>query len=76
MRTRTHARTPLPPLPPQPHPPHPALPRPRPLQAELLEVESQGLLAEASKEKLRVDQSMQRKAKVEQVGTLSNDTDN
>jgi hypothetical protein len=39
-----------------------------PLQAEMLEVESQNLLAEASQEKMKVDRHLQKKATIEQVG--------
>ena len=38
------------------------------LQAELLEVESQGLLAQASQEKMKVDKQLEKKHKIEQVG--------
>jgi len=39
-----------------------------PLQAEVLEVQSQGLLAEASRTKLERDARMQQKQRWEQVG--------
>lgn len=38
------------------------------LQAELLEVDSANLLAEASQDRLRMHRTLEQKAKVEQVG--------
>jgi hypothetical protein len=40
-------------------------------QAELLEVQAQGLLAEASREKMKRDQMMAKRGQFEQVGSLA-----